>query len=699
MMEERDLLLEIGVEELPTSCIGDIFQELEEKSREVLSKFRLRYSNLQVWGTPRRMVVYVEGLSEKQEPLLTEVQGPAKKVGMAEDGTWLQPALAFARSQGISPSELLIKETDKGVYIFGRKKGEGRCTTEVLPDLLRELITSLEFQRSMLWGMVEFRFVRPIRWLVALFGEEEIHFSIAGVWSSRQSFGHRFWSSGAFSIPSAFAYRDCLREQKVIVDPKERRRIIERCLDRESYALGGHWLRDEALIEEVTFLVEYPEAATGQFDPKYLELPPQVLITVMKHHQKYFACVDDQGKLLPYFLMILNHPKDHAEKIVHGNERVLRARLEDAFFFFKEDRKKTLAERLPSLGGVVFQEDLGTMREKTDRLVTMSRILAKILKLGEEEVVSLERAALLAKADLVSEMVKEFPELQGYIGKTYALLDGEKEEVALAIEESYFPRPGEENYPETLPGTVLSLVDKMDTLVSSFALGRIPSGSFDPLGLRRMAQGIVDILLHRRLYVSLSEWIGWNLDLLEKQGFVQFSAQITKDVREFILNRLRSRLLFEGINYSVINAVLATVVDDVYEAMERIVFLDGLLKNRKEFLSAIVTGFTRANNISRGFSDDGEIQVSLLKEEVEYALYEKLKVLQGDFVQRIQSGEYEKAVESFSDFLPILNLFFDKVLVMCDQEDLRKNRLLLMKKVVRMWESFANLSLLVVEGI
>lgn len=699
MVEKRDLLLEIGVEELPTSCIEAIFQELEEKSTEVLSKFRLQYSNLQIWGTPRRMVVYVEGLSEKQDPLLTEVKGPAKKVGVAENGTWLPPALAFARSQGINPSELFIKETEKGVYIFGRKKEEGRCTTEVLPDLLRDLITSLEFQRSMFWGTIDFRFVRPIRWLVALFGEEEVRFSMAGVQSSRQSFGHRFWSSSPFSVPSASAYRDCLREQKVIVDPKERRKAIEGCLNRESHVLGGHWLRDEALIEEVTFLVEYPEAVVGRFDPKYLELPPRVLITVMKHHQKYFACADDQGKLLPYFLIILNRPKDHVEKIIHGNERVLRARLEDALFFFKEDREKTLAERVPSLGGVVFQEDVGTMREKTDRLVAMSCILAKMLKLGEGEIASLERAAFLVKADLVSEMVKEFPELQGYMGKTYALLDGEKEEVALAIEESYFPRPGEENYPETVPGTVLSLVDKMDTLISSFALGRIPSGSFDPLGLRRMAQGIVDIILHRRFYVSLSEWIGENLKLLEKQGFVQFSPQIIKDVKEFILNRLRSRLLFEGVNYSVINAVLATAVDDVYEAMERIVFLDGLLRNRKEFLSEIVTGFTRANNISRGFSDDGEIQVSLLKEEVEYALYERLKILQGDFVRRVQHGEYEKAVESFSDLLPILNLFFDKVLVMCDQEALRKNRLLLMKKVVRMWGSFANLSLLVVEGI
>jgi len=697
-MEARDLLLEIGVEELPTSLIGTIFQELEEKSKKAFSEARIKYTHLWVWGTPRRMVVYVEGLEGKQAPLFTEIKGPAKKVGMADDGTWLPPALAFARSQGIDPAQLFVKETEKGVYIFGRKEEEGKPTIQILPHLLPELIASLEFPRTMLWGEGDFRFVRPIRWVVALFGEEEVRFPVAGVWASRQSFGHRFRSPLPVTIPSASLYHSSLQEAGVIVDPKERRRRIEECLEREASLLRGHWLRDEALIEEVTFLVEYPEAVTGRFDTRYLELPPQVLITVMKHHQKYFACVDDQGKLLPYFLVILNRSRDNAQKIIHGNERVLRARLEDALFFFKEDRKKTLAERVGLLEGIVFQEDLGTMREKTDRLVRISRYLARTFKLDEEETASLERAAFLSKADLVSEMVKEFPELQGYMGKVYALLDGEKEEVALAIEESYFPLPGKDNYPETLPGAVLALADKMDTLVSSFALGRVPSGSFDPLGLRRMAQGIVDILLHRRFYVNLSEWIRLNLELLEEQEFIQASSQIIDGVREFILNRFRFRLLAEGVNYSVINAVLATAVDDVYEAFGRIEFLDELLKKEKGFLSEVVTGFTRAKNISRNFSEMGEIRPELFREEAERELYEHLIKLRDEFTWRIRHGEYRQAVKSFAGLLPVLNTFFDKVLVMCEEEALRKNRLLLMREVVNMWEDFANLSLLVVEG-
>ncbi|NSW76596.1 MAG: glycine--tRNA ligase subunit beta, partial [Candidatus Atribacteria bacterium] len=292
-----------------------------------------------------------------------------------------------------------------------------------------------------------------------------------------------------------------------------------------------------------------------------------------------------------------------------------------------------------------------------------------------------------------------FPELQGYMGKVYARLDGEKEEVALAIEESYFPLPGEENYPETVPGAVLSLADKMDTLVSSFALRRIPSGSFDPLGLRRMAQGIVDIILHRRFYLSLSPWVEFTLRLLEEQGFVHFSLQVLKEIREFIFSRLRFRLLAEGVNYSVINAVLATAVDDIYEAVGRVKFLDELLKKEKDFLGAVVTGFTRANNISRNFSGEGEVKPELLKEDVEQELYQKLTQSRNEFVRLIRHGEYQAAFKSFSDLLPTLNTFFDKVLVMCEDEELRRNRLLLMKEVVKMWEDFANLSLLVVESV
>lgn len=698
-MSTRDLLLEIGVEELPTSLIGTIFQELEAKSNQAFSEARIKYGDLEVWGTPRRMVVYVKELAEKQDPLFTEVKGPAKKVGVAEDGSWLPPALAFARSQNIHPAQLFVKETEKGTYVFGRKEEEGKTTVEILPHLLPKIIASLEFPRTMFWGNGDFRFVRPIRWIVALYGEEEILFSIAGVQSSRQSFGHRFIAFSPISVSSASCYQNLLRGAGVIVDPKERRKLIEQRLDREALALQGHWLRDEALIEEVNFLVEYPEAVVGQFAPRYLELPPRVLITVMKHHQKYFACVGDDGRLLPYFLVVLNRPKDNTQKIVHGNERVLRARLEDALFFFKEDRRKTLAERAQLLEGVVFQEDLGTMKEKTDRLVRISRYLAGVLRLDEEKVTFLERAAFLAKADLVSEMVKEFPELQGYMGKVYARLDGEKEEVALAIEESYFPLPGEENYPETVPGAVLSLADKMDTLVSSFALRRIPSGSFDPLGLRRMAQGVVDIILHRRFYLRLSPWVEFTLRLLEEQGFVRFSLQILKEVREFIFSRLRFRLLAEGVNYSVINAVLATAVDDIYEAVGRVKFLDELMKKEKDFLGAIVTGFTRANNISRNFSGDGEVKPELLKEDVEQELYQKLTQSRNEFVRLVRHGEYQAAFKNFSDLLPTLNTFFDKVLVMCEDEELRKNRLLLMKEVVKMWEDFVNLSLLVVESV
>jgi len=696
-VRERDLLLEIGVEELPTSMIDDIFGELEEKFSKAFHEARLSYQHLHVWGTPRRMVIYVEDLAETQAPLMSEIKGPPKKVGMADDGTLLAPALAFARAQGIEVNQLFVRETERGTYIFGRKEEPGKPTEEILPLLLPSIILALEFPRTMLWGEGEFRFVRPIRWIVALWGGREVRFSIAGVSSSSYSRGHRFFAPLPVVIPSASEYRSSLFSAKVVVDPKDRRRLIAQCLDREAQSLGGNWLRDEALLDEVNFLVECPEVVVGRFEPKYLVLPSQVLITVMKHHQKYFACVDAQGNLLPFFFVVLNRPKNDAEKIIHGNERVLRARLEDALFFFHEDRKKTLASRVELLRGVVFQEGLGTLWEKTNRLIELAEYLRKLLHLSEEECISLKRAALLAKADLVSEMVKEFPELQGYMGKTYALLEGEGEEVASAIEEMYFPLPGQENYPKTHLGRVLSLVDKMDTLVSSFALGRIPTGSLDPLGLRRTAQGIVDILINGGLHCPLLPWITYNLQLLEKQGFATYTSQVLENVKEFIFARLRSRLLGEGVHYSVINAVFATKNDDVYDAFRRIEFLDRLVRTRREFLLDVVTGFTRANNISRNFPHRGEVREELLQEEAERVLYQTMKEIQGTFCEKMRKREYEEALEMFSSLLPALNTFFDRVLVMCDEEALRENRLRLMKSIVEMWSEFADMSLLVLE--
>jgi len=697
-MAKRDLLLEIGMEELPTSLIADIFEEWENKFTRGFKEARLSYEEIAVVGTPRRMTIYLQGVAERQDPVFREVKGPAKKVAISETGEFLEPAYAFARSQGIDLSDLVVKETERGVYVFGVKKEEGKLVEEILPSVLSQLISSLEFPRSMLWGEGNFRFVRPIRWICALWGDKEINFEIAGVSASRFTQGHRFLSPGPVELKETSQYFSSLEEAKVIVSQEERRKKIEEALTREEQLIGGHWLKDESLIQEVNFLVEYPDALAGRFDSQYLKLPHRVLTTVMKHHQKYFACVDDQGELLPFFFIVLNRPREGGEKIVKGNERVLKARLEDALFFFEEDRKKPLRERVETLSGVIFQESLGTMKEKVERLEKLARYLGEELGFDSGRIKRAEEAARLSKADLTCEMVKELPELQGYMGKVYALLEGEEEEVAIALEEQYYPLPGEENYPTTIAGTILSLVDKMDNIVSSFSLGKMPSGSQDPWGLRRMAQGIVNIILHCQWYVPLSSWVEKNILFLTEQGLMRGDGEIKAEVVEFLFNRLRLRLLNAGFNYSVVNAVLNTPVDDLYEAFKKAEVLEKLRRERKSFLSEIVTGFTRANNISKGFSGNENLREDLLREDLEIELYRNLQKVEQSFNQAVAGGDYLSAFEIFYSLVPVLNQFFDQVLVMCEEKDLRENRLNLMKKVVNLWKDLADLSQIVIEG-
>jgi len=697
MNDRRDFLLEIGVEELPSSLITSIFDETKRQFIEKLEESRLGYEDLLLIGTPRRITLIIKGLQEHQDPLILEIKGPAAKVGFSADGIALQPALAFARAQGIDPQDLFVKETNRGEYVFGKKVREGQSTKEILTQICPVILRSLNFPRSMLWGEGNYRFVRPIRWLVALFGKEEISLTVADVSASRSTWGHRFLSKSPQPLNEAANYFSDLEKLGVIVDPAQRRTMIEKALDREVKKIGGHWLKDEDLINEVNFLVEYPDAAMGNFNHKYLQLPACVLTTVMKHHQKYFACVDDEGKLLSRFLVVLNRPALECEKIIHGNERVLKARLEDALFFFNEDQKKNLEQRTESLKGIVFQEGLGTMWEKTERLKFLVERLGACFPGNENSLKFLKRAALLAKTDLTCEMVKELPELQGHMGKVYAQLNGESEEVATAIADQYLPSPGQQNYPETFTGSILSLADKMDNIVSSFSLGRVPSGSTDPFGLRRQAQGIISILLNRGWYFNLREWIGWNIVILKEQGFVNPDPSVIDEVVQFIISRFRYFLLETGMNYSIVNAVLNVSYDDIYDIFLRISALQKLFDNNRKFFEEIITGFCRANNITKNYSDLPTVNPNLFEEEVEHRLYQTLQSVEKEFYPAVQRGDYIYACESFSTVIPVLNQFFNDVLVMTDSELVRNNRLSVLKRIVKLWQPIADLSQIVIE--
>jgi len=698
--QKVNYLLEIGVEELPTSMVRSIFQQMEQAFTAALENERIEHEGVEVTGTPRRIVVLVYGAGYFQEPRISEIKGPAKKAGVAENGEFLQPALAFARSQGIDPGNLYVSETDKGWYVFGKKSEPGKPLRNLLPSLLPQIVTSLSFSRSMTWGKGDFRFVRPIRWVLSLLGNQVVPFYLCGIEAGRTSRGHRFLSSGELQVASVEAYLPLMEEAGVVVSAHKRRSYIEKALEREARRSGAHWLRDENLIEEVTFLVEFPDAARGRFDRMFLELPSRVLTTVMKHHQKYFALVDDTGELLPDFLVVLNRPVEGAEKVVRGNERVLRARLEDARFFYTEDRKKNLSERIDDLKGIMYQENLGTMWEKTLRLQNICAYLGKNLHFSPERMEFLDTAAHLAKTDLTCELVKEFPELKGYMGREYLAEEGEAEEVCIALEDQYLPAPGGKQYPETQVGCVLSLADKMDHIVSSFALGRIPSGSVDPLGLRRQAHAMVALLLERRWYISLGEFSRKNLELLSLQGFLSPETDVADTVVEFIVSRFRTYLQEAGFHYSLVNSVLHTGIDDITEAYLRIAFLQELYDKQRDLLISIFTAFTRANNISKSQSGESKIQDEYLKEPAEKELAAKITRFERDFLRALGGGDFQRALESFEPVIPALNRFFDDVLIMCPDEVLKENRLSMMKKIVDVWRKFADLSLVVVpEGM
>ncbi|WP_369017247.1 glycine--tRNA ligase subunit beta [Thermatribacter velox] len=692
----KTLLVEVGMEELPSSLKEEVFEKFEEVFLDVLRSEQIIFGEHKVLGTPRRVTILLHGVEEFQRKQVLEVKGPPKKVALSPEGEWLKPALLFAQAQGVEPSSLFIKEAERGTYVFARKEIPGKAIKEILPQVLKKALSCLQFSRSMRWGEGNVAFVRPIRWLVALLDDEEIVFEFADITSSKFSRGHRFLCPGKVAISSAETYLDTLRKAFVIADPQERRAKIEELLTSCAQEEGIFWLRDENLLEEVNFLVEYPGVGVGRFEEKYLTLPSKVLITVMKHHQRYFACTDERGNLSPHFMVVLNRPADGSEIIIKGNERVLRARLEDALFFFHEDRRSSLSDKVDKLKGVVFQESLGTMWEKTQRLIQLSRYLAQKLHVGKEKAQFLERAAFLAKADLACEMVKEFPELQGYMGRVYAQEDGEAEEVALAIEEQYFS-PSEGNYPKTLVGSVLSLVDRVDTIVSSFALERIPSGSEDPLGLRRLAQGLIGLIINKCWFLGIKELIRENLSLIAEQGFVSFDEAVVEKVLAFLLTRLRTFLLEQGINYSIINAVLGIPIDDIYEVYLRASALQKLWDAEKSVLEAVLTGFTRAYNISKNFDGSANVDEQLLQEEIEREFYQSLLRFEKNFESSLKEGNYQKLFEDFYTLVPVLDRFFEKVLVMAPEEAIRKNRLALMKKIVLLWHRFADLSQVVIQ--
>lgn len=687
----RDFLLEIGTEELPWGAVQEGRKQLRDNLLHVLRRERLAHGEIYIFSTPRRLAALVEELAERQEDYQELVKGPRREAAFDEQGNPTAAAEGFARARGVRVEDLVVRETEKGKFVFAEVREEGGKTLDILPGLVDEVIRSFSFRKSMRWGEGEFRFARPIRWLVVLYGEEVVPMEFEGLRAGRSSRGHRFLSSGRVDISRPRDYPDILRRARVLADEEERRRAILEGMEEALCKRGLRAVPAAETLDEVVDLVEYPNVLLGRFDERFLDLPREVLETAMQEHQRYFPIEDADGRLAPAFLVVHNGDPAREEVIRQGHERVLRARLEDASFFYQEDLERTLEDRLSDLRSVVWQARLGSLYEKSLRLVDLCDEICRSAHLAEETAEKSRRAALLCKADLVTSMVVEFTSLQGVMGRIYALTAGEDAETAAAIEEHYLPRFAGDRLPETLPGAVLCLAEKIDNLIGCFGVGLIPSGSEDPYALRRQAVAVLSVAVGRGLHIDFSSLLA---TAAERFGFARPDV-VAAEVGEFCRQRWRQALIAEGFDYDLVAAILDLALKDPYEARLR---LEALQEARERGqLQRAYTGFERCHNLSSR-AEVAELDADLLLEDAERNLYSKLTWAQEPLRGYLDRGEYQAALGVLLELAPDIDRFFVEIFVMGEDRRLRDNRLALLKLAASLFLEFADFTQVVTEG-
>lgn len=663
----KDLLFEIGAEEIPAGFLPNIIKQLGELATVALAERHIPHGAVKVYATPRRVALLINDVAERGEDVHETHKGPSVSIAYDADGNATKAAIGFARGKGLDVSELKVVDG----YIFADTTTAGLDTKEVLSDVLPSLITGLSFPKSMHWGDLEERFVRPVRWLVALFGQDVVPVTFANVTSTNVSRGHRFLGESELTIAEPKDYLDTLTKNFIMLDQDVRRETIRTQLTELAATKGATVVWDEDLLDEVTFLVEYPTALCGTFDESYLTLPSDCIITPMKDHQRYFPMVDSKGTLLPMFLTVRNGDSKSLDVVAAGNERVLRARLDDAKFFFNEDRKTPLAGRYEALTKIVFQEGLGNLKDKTERLLTLGAALAQ--EVGFTDTVTLERATHLAKTDLTTGMVSEFTELQGIMGKEYALLDGETPAVGEAIFEQYLPRFAGDILPSTDAGRILSIVDKVDTIVATFSRGLIPTGSQDPYALRRQTIGIINILMDSKWSLSMRPiWVK-AMELLGVASEKQ--EELLGQLENFFILRLKNILLEQGMPYQVVDIVLSqeTVTVALAEGLGQ-----ALTANRLDENEPLMQAYTRIFNMVKDVTFTG-VNESLLKEDSEKALYKAALPVYTTNRNALEAGDYVKAVSLAESLVPYIETFFEHVMVMDKDEAVKQNRLQLLR--------------------
>ena len=665
----KDLLFEIGAEEIPAGFMPNILGQLKQLAETKLNDAHLPFESIATYGTPRRLALIVKGLTDTSAEISERHKGPSASIAYDADGNATKAAIGFARGKGLDVADLVVEDG----YIYAETKTAGVPAKDIVSEMLPQLITGLNFPKSMHWGNLDAKFVRPVRWLVALLDEEVIPVEFATVKSGNVTRGHRFLGADEITIKNAASYVDTLKENFVMVDQDARRELISKQLHDMAASKNASIVWDDDLLEEINYLVEWPTALCGGFEESYLALPDAAIITPMKDHQRYFPLVDQNGKLLPMFLTVRNGSDHSIEVVQAGNERVLRARLDDAKFFFNEDRKKPLIDRQDGLTKIVFQEGLGNLADKTERLLTLGRVFSEECELHEDARVVLERATELAKTDLTTGMVTEFTELQGVMGKEYALLDGESPEVAEAIFEQYLPRFAGDVLPQTEAGKVLSIIDKIDNIVATFSRGLIPTGSQDPYALRRQTIGILNILLNSEWNISLRPIIVESMNLLNVPADKQ--DELLGQVEEFITLRLKNIFLDREVPHHVIDLLLSNNELSVADAEG---LVKALLANRIDENVELVQAFTRMYNLVKDVTYTS-VDESLLKEDAERALYEMATKASEASIDAWDKNDYDAVVAVPATLVPAINKFFEDVMVMDKDEAIKANRLQLVR--------------------
>lgn len=688
----KKYLLEVGVEEFPARFIGDAKKQLSENFEAVLKEERVSFNEIKSYSTPRRLTIIVDGLSDFGGSEESVVKGPAKRIALDDSGNPTKALLGFMRGQNISRDDIVFQELNGEEYVYGKVLSEGKKLEEVLSLKMADVIKNINFPKSMKWGGKNLKFARPIRWIVSILDDSILPFELEGIIASNITKGHRFLGSQNIELTNSDSYKDILRDNFVIVDETERKDIIRYSSEKLAREKGGSVEKDEDLLDEVTNLVEYPTPIIGRIKDEYLALPFDVVTTPMKEHLRYFPVLDDKGRLLPYFITVRNGDDNFVDTVVKGNEKVLGARLEDAKFFYKEDISHDLEFFVEKLKTITFQEKLGSVYDKTIRIRKLTEKIADYLEVGEETKKNLDRASYLAKADLVTKMVTEFTELQGKIGMEYATESGENEIVSLAIFEQYLPKFAGDKLPSTTAGAVLSIADKLDSICGLFAIGIQPTGSQDPFALRRSAIGIINIIMDKKVNVSLMDLIDFSLYIyVEETGLATDFNKVRKEILEFFIGRVKNLFLDQGISYDVIDSIVKTGTDNIYDMKIRGEKINSWIKDQN--INDILAAFNRLATLAIK-TDTSEVKRDLLA-GYEVDLFDSYNNLEEKVNTLIHKKEYDKALSALITLREPIDKFFDNVMVMVEDEKLKNNRLALLRKIYDMMLKVCDLTYIV----